>query len=134
MPLRDKENSQEKEVGGEIKEKRRRGKPEETNVLQHKPKITNNKEGGATQKGYMDSQGKPRQPRQTRDNKAGTLRYEQETETWHCKKCDKQYSKQNARSAKNHANAHTKQEAKQKKEYEQELIRQKAQLNQGESG
>ena len=65
-------------------------------------------------KGYMHSHGKPRQPKETQQNKAGTLRYEQTTETWHCTKCDKKYSKQNARSAKSHANGHTRAEAKQK--------------------
>ena len=63
---------------------------------------------GDMRKGYMNAHGKPRQPKETLENKAGTLRYEHETETWHCTKRDKKYPKQNARSAKSHANEHKK--------------------------
>ena len=60
--------------------------------------------------GYMASLGKPRQPKTTQENKTGTLRYEHETETWHCAKCDKSYTNQNARSARAQAAEHTKTE------------------------
>ena len=74
----------------------------------------------------------PRQPKQTQENKAGTLRFEQETETWHCKKCAKQYSERNARSTKV-TQMHTHKTGGQtKKEYKHALKRQQAQLNQGE--
>ena len=63
-----------------------------------------------TAMGYTTSLGEPRQPKATQENKTGTLRYEQETETWHCAKCDKSYTSQNARSARTHAEEHTKTE------------------------
>ena len=63
----------------------------------------------------MTTSGKPRQPRKTQENKAGTLRYEHETETWHCTKCPKIYSKHNAASAKIHVTAHTKADRKKRK-------------------
>ena len=44
---------------------------------------------GNKKDGYMMTSGKPRQPRKTQENKTGTLRYEHETETWHCAKCSK---------------------------------------------
>ena len=62
----------------------------------------------------MTTSGKPRQPRKTQENKAGTLRYEHETETWHCAKCSKVYSKHNAVSAKSHVAAHTKADKRKK--------------------
>ena len=71
-----------------------------------------NKDKKTHKKGYMAAKGKPRQPRKTQDNKMKTLRYEQETETWHCTKCPKKYSKRNAVSTKSHASAHTKEEKK----------------------
>ena len=77
----------------------------------------------------MNSHGKPRQPKETQGGKAGTLRYEQATETWHCAKCDKKYPKQNARSAKSHANEHTKAETKQRIEYEKNILQHYAQQN-----
>merc|ERR1712226_372593 len=70
------------------------------------------KDKNASRKGYMTTKGKPRQPRKTQENKAKTLRYEQETETWPCTKCPRTYSKRNAISAKVHASAHTKEEKK----------------------
>ena len=60
--------------------------------------------------GYMTSLGTPRQPKTTQENRTGTLRYEQETETWQCTKCDKNYTNQNARSARCHAAEHAKAE------------------------
>ena len=53
----------------------------------------------------MSSLGKPRQPKETQENKDGTLRYEHETNTWQCTRCDKNYSIQNARSARSHSAA-----------------------------
>ena len=88
---------------------------------------------GTDKKGYMNSHGRPRQPRKTQENKAGTLRYEQETETWHCAKCAKQYSKQNARSAKSHAVEHMKKEAKITAAQEQALRRREAKQSQDEA-
>ena len=46
------------------------------------------------------------------------------------RKCGKQYSKQNERSAKSHAPEHMKQEAKLKEAQEQALTRREAQQNQ----
>ena len=63
----------------------------------------------------MTTSGKPRQPRKTQENKTGTLRYEHETETWHCAKCPKVYSKHNAVSAKSHVAAHTKADKRKEK-------------------
>ena len=40
--------------------------------------------------GYMNSNGKPRQPKATKMNQAKTLLYDKETETWKCLKCEKE--------------------------------------------
>ena len=50
----------------------------------------------------------------TKNNAAeqNNRKYEHETETWHCAKCDKSYTSQNARSARAHAEEHTKQKKK----------------------
>merc|ERR1712112_755639 len=101
-------------------QKRTKEKTGKNNISRQEPEKTK-KRTGAGKKGYMDSHGRPRQPRQTQENKAGTLRYEYETETWHCEKCGKQYSEQNARSAKSHATEHMKQAAKLKVAKEQAL-------------
>ena len=41
--------------------------------------------------GYMNSHGKPRQPKETQMNQAKTLLYDKETETWQCLKCENIY-------------------------------------------
>ena len=104
-----------------------KGDKKETTHNIHKEE---NKEVGknkkTNKKGYMAAKGKPTQPRKTQDNKAGTLRYEQETETWHCTKCPKTYSKHNAVRAKSHAAAHTKEEKKNGPAREEETRREEA--------
>ena len=72
--------------------------------------------------GYMTSLGGQRQPKTTQGNKKGTLRYEQETETWHCAKCDKSYTNHNAKSARRHAAEHTKAEKKQLEQMGKNLL------------
>ena len=57
--------------------------------------------------GYMAKPGRPRQPKRTQENKKGTLRYEVETETWNCTKCEKSCTKIDARRATMHVAAHT---------------------------
>ena len=73
--------------------------------------------------GYMNSYGKPRQPKETQMNQEKTLLYDKITETWQCLKCEKKYPKQNARSAKGHAIAHKKKEDKERTEKEITLTR-----------
>ena len=101
---------------------------EKTAEGQQKEKHTTHKEK-ITRNGFMTSLGKPRQPRTTQENKTGTLRYEQETETRHCAKCGKIYSRHNARSARNHEAEHTKAE-KQQKAKEEVLLHRLTQQNQ----
>ena len=99
----------------EEKEERARdeaSQKQEAEKIDSKNKNSSEKE---PEKGYMDSHGKPRQPKETQENKACALRYEHETETWHCAKRDKKYPKQNAGSAKSQANEHTKVERAYKK-------------------
>ena len=84
-------------------------KPTEEDAEEEQQQERNNTPGENVDKnGYMTSIGKPRQPKTTRENKKGTLRYEQETETWHCTKCDKSYTNHDATSARSHAAEHTK--------------------------
>ena len=82
--------------------------------------------------GYMNSYGKPRQPKATQMNQARTLLYDKTTETWQCLKCEKKYPKQNARSARSHAIAHKKKEDKERTEKETTLTRICSQRNQDE--
>ena len=53
---------------------------------------TNTPENDTDKDGYMAKPGQPRQPR-TQENKKGTLRYEEETETWNCTRCAKSFAK-----------------------------------------
>ena len=96
---------------GENKERKDGISTQENNIHGDENKEVD-KDKNARKKGYMAAKGKPRKPRKTQENKAKTLRYEQETETWHCTKCPKTYSKHNAISAKSHAAVHTKEEKK----------------------
>ena len=82
----------------------------------------------------MTAEGKPRRPGKTKENKTGTLRYEQETETWHCGKRPKEYSKRNAVSAKSHAAAHTKEEKKNGSTRSEETRREEAVKTRTNSG
>ena len=43
--------------------------------------------------GYMNSHGKPRQPKETQMDQARTLLFDKITETWQCLKCEKKYTK-----------------------------------------
>ena len=120
IPLLDAEENREEEEEEDDDDDEERGEEREKEHSKTRRKqltMGSTEEKGAIQDGYMDSHGKPRQPKQTQENKAGTLRYEQEKETWRCVKRDKKYSKQNARSAKSHANEHTKAETEQRGEY-----------------
>ena len=90
---------------------------------QEQQKEQNQKEGTEqSQKGYMSSLGKPRQPRTTQENKDGTLRYGHETNTWQCESCGENYSGQNARRARSHAAGHTRPEKKRLDEKEENII------------
>jgi len=82
--------------------------------------------------GYMNSHGKPRQPKETQMNQAMTLLYDKETKTWQCLKCEKKYMKQNARSARSHATAHKKKEEKERIDKGKTLLRTCSQQNQDE--
>ena len=94
---REDKKEEDEEMGGSTQQNRKRP----TKQRKHKVDETE------LSKGHMHSHVEPRQPKETQQNKTGTLRYEKETETWHWTKCDKNYPKQNARSAKSHAIAHT---------------------------
>ena len=52
-------------------------------------------------------------PWQSRENSNGALRYDAETETWHCAKCERIFTTEEARGATAHAETHTKAEKKQ---------------------
>ena len=100
---------------------------------QEQQKERNQKEGTEqSQKGYMSSLWKPRQPRTTQENKDGALRYGHETNTWQCARCAKNYSGQNARSARIHAAAHTRAEKKRREEQEANIIQHYIHQNQDE--
>ena len=93
---------------------------------------TNTPEHNTDKNGYMAKPGQPRQPKKHRSAKKGTLRYEEETATWNCTKCEKSFAHINERSAIRHAEEHTKAERKQKEQSEKQLLHHYAQQNQDE--
>ena len=93
------------------KEEKARGSTQQQRKPQTKQKKHKIDEAEITH-GYMNSSGKPRQPKETQMNQAKTLLYDKETETWKYLKYEKKYTKQNARRARSHATAHKKKEEK----------------------
>ena len=73
--------------------------------------------------------GKQRQPKESRENAKGTLRYEQETQTWQCTQCGEKYAASDARGVTTHVAAHTRARAKQKRRQEQQIIQDHAYQN-----
>ena len=71
---------------------------------------TNTPENNTNKRGYMAKPGHPRQTKKTQENERRAIRYEEETATWNCTKCEKRFTQINARSAIRHAIAHTKAE------------------------
>ena len=69
----------------------------------------NTSENNTDNEGYMAKPGQPRQPKK-QENRKGTLRYGEETETWNCTKCEKSFTKIDARRATMHVASHTKAE------------------------
>ena len=53
--------------------------------------------------GYMRQPGQPRQPKESRESREGALRYEEETETWPCAKCEQSFTTKEERRAAAHA-------------------------------
>ena len=76
--------------------------------------------------------GRPRQPKESGGNSKGTLRYEAETRTWKCAKCDKKYAEKDARGAASHVATRTRTNQKIGKQ-EQQITRPNAYQNSDET-
>ena len=58
----------------------------------------------------MIKPGQLRHPKEPRGDNEGTLRYEAETKTWNCTRCEQSIAEDEARRATTHAATHTKAE------------------------
>ena len=64
-----------------------------------------------------------------RENAKGTLRYEQETQTWQCAQCGRKYAAADARGATTHVEAHTGANEKKRRQREQQVLQYHAHRN-----
>ena len=93
----------------------------------------NTMENGRGDNGYIRKPDQPRQPKESRENSKGALRYEEETETWNCAECEQIFTTKEARRAASHAESHTRAK-KQKEKQERQAIQQYAKKMQMTSG
>ena len=103
---RDSENANKEKGNHEIENGRKQQETEEGKPITGAQSETNTMWHIREGNGYARHPGHPRQPRESAENRNGILRYEADTETWRCAKCEKSFAAIDARGEEAHAETH----------------------------